>query len=59
MMYYSNEARVSAIRNINSLIDTINHIPGNVLSFSESSDIAKYLNQYKNEIIKEGRASHE
>lgn len=55
MLYYSNEARLSHIKNIDRLKNIINEIPGNVLNFVDAQNIATYLTNYQNEIIKESK----
>ena len=55
MLYYSEEARQSHIKNIDRLKDVINTIPGNILNFVDAQNIATYLTNYQNEIIKESK----
>lgn len=55
MLYYSNEARQSHIKNIDRLKNIINEIPGNILSCIDANHITTYLTDYQNEIIKESK----
>ena len=55
MMYYSSEARKSAVESIKHCIEKVSTIPGNVLSFNDSSMTIKYLNVLIDQIEKEGR----
>lgn len=53
MLYYSTEARISAINNILDLNAKISEIPGNVLSYEDSRAVSKYLSILIDEITKE------
>lgn len=55
MLYYSDQARQSHIKNIDRLKSIINKIPGNVLNFIDAQNITNYLSAYQNEIIKEAK----
>lgn len=53
MIYYTNEARKSAIENISRLIVKIGEIPGNILNYSDATMVNLYLARLKEEIEKE------
>ena len=54
MLYYSNEARTSHIKRINELIEVIDNISAdNLGGYENTSDIHKYLVQYREAIQKE------
>lgn len=53
MIYYTNEARKSAIENISRLIVKIGEIPGNILNYSDVTMVNLYLARLKEEIEKE------
>ena len=55
LLYYSNEARRSAIEEIRKLIQTVYAIPGNVLEYNDASAIARYLEKLADEIERESR----
>lgn len=57
MLRLTQKARGSAIKEIDRLIEVVNHIPGNHLSFIDASSITKFLSEYKNEIKKEYKAN--
>lgn len=57
MLRTTQEARESAVAEINRLIEVVNNIPGNQLSFCDASSITKFLSEYKNEIKKEYKAN--
>lgn len=58
MIYYSNEARNTAITRIKELIPKIASIPGDVLSYSDASDTISYLGNLLNEIEKEAKSEY-
>lgn len=53
MLRMTNEARCSAVQEINRLIEVVNHIPGDKLSYIDAQRITKYLCEFKEEIRKE------
>lgn len=53
MLYYSNEARKSAIDNISELIVKIGTIPGNHLDYTSARKLTTYLSDLQNIISKE------
>ena len=53
MIYYSDKARETAKENISRLVQLVAGVPGNVLSYTEASDINYYLLTLKNEIERE------
>ena len=53
MLYYSDEARQSAINNISELIAKIGTIPGNYLDYTSARDITKHLADLQKIISKE------
>ena len=54
MLYYSNEARISHIKRITELIEVVNNTPtDNLGGYENTSDIHKYLVQYREAIQKE------
>ena len=53
MLYYSDEARQSAINNISELIVKIGTIPGNYLDYTSARDLTKHLADLQKIISKE------
>ena len=53
MIYYTDEARKTAIENIKKLMPIVANIPGDVLSFTTASDINYYLSSFAEAIITE------
>lgn len=53
MLYYSDEARNSAIEGIDKLMVEVNGISGERLDYATASDICRYLAVLKEEIEKE------
>ena len=53
MMFLSNNARESAISNIERLNKIIGQIPGDHLSYTDAVAIGRYLDMLKNEIYLE------
>lgn len=54
MLYYSNEARRSHIKRITELIEVVDNIPAdNLGGYENTSDVHKYLVQYREAIQKE------
>ena len=53
MMYYSTEARRSALKAISESIKKVSEIPGDVLSYSDASQIIHYLMVLEDEVQKE------
>lgn len=55
MMYYSDEARISAIYAIGDCIEKISTVPGNYLSYNDARRTTAFLNILIDEIKKESR----
>ena len=55
MLYYSYEARKSAIEEIKHCIEQVSKVSGKELSYLDASATIKYLNMLINEIEKEGK----
>ena len=55
MMYYSDEARMSAIESIRDCIEKIGRIKGSELSYQDSSKTSAFLSVLIGEIMKESR----
>lgn len=55
MMYYSDEARMSAIESIRDCIEKIGRISGLELSYQDSSKTSAFLSMLIGEIMKESR----
>ena len=53
MIYYSDEARKTAIDNISRLIPLVATISSDTLSFTDAADINYYLSSFKEAIISE------
>ena len=53
MIYYTDKARETAKENISKLVQLVASVPGNVLSYTDASDINYYLLVLKNEIERE------
>ena len=53
MLYYSDEARQSAIDNISELIAKIGTIPGKYLDYTSARDLTKHLADLQKIISKE------
>ena len=53
MMYYSQQARHSAMDRIQELCAKVAEIPGNVLNYNDATAIVNYLSDYRKEIEKE------
>lgn len=55
MMYYSDEARMSAIENIRDCIEKIGQIKGSELSYQDARKTSAFLSMLIDEIMKESR----
>lgn len=55
MLYYTEEARKSAIKNINELIVKVGKIPGNYLDYTSATEITRHLSDLIKVIEKENR----
>ena len=55
MMYYSDEARMSAIKNIRDCIEKIGQIKGSELSYQDARKTSAFLSMLIDEIMKESR----
>lgn len=55
MMYYSDEARASAINEIKDCISKINEIPGDHLSYLDATKTTRFLSMLIDQIEKEGK----
>lgn len=55
MMYYSDEARMSAIESISDCIKKISTIKGSELSYTDASTANRFLSMLIDEIMKESR----
>ena len=53
MLRSTQEARISASEEITRLIEVVNHIPGDKLSYIDAQRITKYLCEFRNEVQKE------
>lgn len=58
-MYYTDEARISAINAIRDCISKIGEIPGNHLSYLDARKTSSFLNMLIDEIKKESKAQNE
>jgi hypothetical protein len=58
MLYYSDEARKSAISSIKECILKIGTIPGQHLSYSDARKTTTFLNMLIDEIEKESKCEH-
>lgn len=56
MLFYSDEARTSAIKKIEDIIDKLGNIKCSELSYIDYLSIVRYLNMLKEEIIKESKS---
>ena len=57
MMYYTDEARMSAIYSIQDCIAKINSVPGDQLSYQDAGKTTRFLNMLIDEIKKERKES--
>lgn len=55
MLYYSSEARKSAVNRIKELIQVVGEIPGIFLSYNDAMSINYYLSMLINEVEKEDK----
>ena len=55
MMYYSNEARMSAIDSIRDCIEKIGRVKGSELSYQDARKTSAFLSMLIDEIMKESR----
>ena len=55
MMYYTKEARESAMSNINELMSKIATVSGDQLSYTDAAAAIRYLGMLKDEIEKENK----
>ena len=55
MMYYSDEARMSAIESIRDCIEKIGRIKGSELSYQDARKTSTFLSMLIDEIMKESR----
>lgn len=55
MMYYNDNARMSAVYAIKDCIEKISTIPGNYLSYNDSRKTTAFLNMLIDEIEKENK----
>lgn len=55
MMYYSDEARLSAIENIRDCIKKISTIKGSELSYTDACKTNRFLSMLIDEIVKESK----
>ena len=55
MMYYSDEARMSAIESIRDCIEKIGQIKGSELSYQDARKTSAFLSMLIDEIMKESR----
>lgn len=55
MMYYTTEARKSAVKRIDDLMSKIASVSGDQLSYTDSTDAIRYLGMLKDEIEKEDK----
>lgn len=55
MLYYSSEARKSAVNRIQELIKVVGEIPGTYLSYNDAMSINYYLSMLINEVEKEDK----
>lgn len=55
MLRSTQDARCSAVKEITRLVEVVNHIPGNELSFIDAQRITKYMCELREEIRKEYR----
>ena len=58
MLYYSDEARMSAVSSIKNCIEKIGAIPGQYLSYSDARKTTAFLNMLIDEIEKESKTEH-
>lgn len=54
-LYHTNQARESAIKEIDRLMQIVSSIPGNVVGYLDASSINKYLSSYRDAIESEMR----
>lgn len=59
MIYYSNEARESAMNRIQEVMAKIARIPGNILNNDDAVAAIRYLGDYKDLIFREMKAEKE
>lgn len=59
MIYYTTEARMSAIHRIMDLIQKIGEIPGNILSYHDAMSVTWFLIILMEEIEKEDKHANE
>lgn len=59
MLYYNDEARMSAIYSIKNCIEKIGTIPGQYLSYGDARKTTAFLNMLIDEIEKESKIEKE